>query len=408
MKLLERYATVCDLDIGNQFLLEQFYPLPNGVNKYITLQGSSGMQAKNYGFWGEVTSLINPYLSKLNISIIQLGGDKDIAIPGCTHLLGKTNFWQTNYIISRSAGHLGTDSWLQHRAGFLQKPLCALFGATSVDNHSAYNYDEKSTTFISSHRSNKNPSFQSQEQSPTINLIPPEQVAKAILKNLGILETITQQSLFFGSQYNNQMIEVIPDTFVGINDNNTSVFTVRMDIHFDENILAQLLNSGRKCAIVTNKPINPNLLNQFKSNIIAYNHEMVDGLLPSFEFVKIVKAIIPQNTWFSKEQDEKKLSNLRLKYFDICFIEKLTETTKQQALEGVRIFLNQKEFDLDGKLSKIKFKGGKFILSKSKIFISYAHLSADKSINNFTENTCDIIDNQEFWKDLNHFYLYEN
>ncbi len=407
MKLIERYATACDLEIGDQFLLEQFYSLPNGIEKYITIQGSSGMQAKNYAWWSEVVSLINSYLSKNNISIIQLGGDKDNVIAGVVPLLGKTNYWQTNYIIARSLGHIGTDSWLQHRAGFLKKPLCALFGATSIDNHSAYNYDENVTTFISSHREGKNPSFQSQESNPSINLIAPEQAAKAILKNLGIEESINVKSLFFGSQYTNQMIEVIPDVFTGLNDNNSSIFTVRMDLDFQEQNLANLLGSGRKCAIVTNRPINPNLLNQFKGNIVAYNHEIKDGFFPSFEYIRIVKSLISQSAFFSKETDNERLSKLRLQYFDICFIEKMIEPTRQQALDGARVFLNEKTFDFDTNSDKIKFKSGKFIFKTGKVYISHAHLAANISIPDLSQNNSTIIDIPEFWKDLNHFYIYE-
>ncbi len=410
MKLLPRYATVCGLDIGDQHLLEQFYPLPDNISKYITLQGSSGMAAKNYAWWGETVALIKPYLESIGISIIQLGGEKDTPVPGTINLLGKTNFHQTNYIVTRALAHMGNDSWISHRAGFLQKSLTEVFGATSVENHSPYVYDEKASTFISSHRNGKNPSFQSQEPSPSINLIPPEQVAKAVLKNLGLIDNITIKSLFFGPAYQQPVpfIEFIPTTTELPKETPLVPLHIRMDLDFQENNLAQLLNAGIKCVVITDRPINPQLLTQFKSNILAFNYEIIDSFQPSPQYIKFVKATIPSNAWFTKNIDEENLKRLRLQYFDICFVEKYSELTRQQGLEGIANFLNKKVLDLDVNLGKMKVKSNKFIVKEGKIFISQEHLNQNLSIPSYAENSGDVIDTQLFWKDLNNYYLYEN
>ncbi len=410
MKLLELYSLASGLKIGDQHLLEQFYPLPNNIDRYITLQGSSGMTAKNYALWGNVIELIKPHLDSVGISIIQIGGEKDAPIPSAVHLLGKTNFHQTNYILSRAKLHMGSDSWCQHRTGFLKIPTIVLFGATDPANHAAYSYDEAKTSFLVSHRNGRLPSFQSQEQNPSINLIPPEQVAKAVLKNLGLIDNIQVRSLFFGQLYQQPtpFIEFIPTTTELPKETPLVPLHIRMDLDFQENNLAQLLNAGIKCVVITDRPINPQLLTQFKSNILAFNYEIIDSFQPSPQYIKFVKATIPSNAWFTKNIDEENLKRLRLQYFDICFVEKYSELTRQQGLEGIANFLNKKVLDLDVNLGKMKVKSNKFIVKEGKIFISQEHLNQNLSIPSYAENSGDVIDTQLFWKDLNNYYLYEN
>jgi len=204
MKLLELYALACGLKIGDQFLLEKFYPLEN--HKYISIQAGSGMGGKNYPYYNEVIDLILPILKSNKISIVQIGGVEDLVLNNCVNLLGKTDLHQTNFIISRSLLHIGNDSFAQHRLGYVGVPIIDLFGPTTQENHSPYQYAPNSI-FLSSHRNGKNPTFASQENPQSIAMIKPEEVANAILKVLGVNFTVPRESIFFGSVYNQQVIE---------------------------------------------------------------------------------------------------------------------------------------------------------------------------------------------------------
>ena len=68
MLLAQTYANNASINLtGNEkpILPNQYFPVP--ADKYITIQNSSGMGAKNYGLWADVINLIKPYLDKINI-----------------------------------------------------------------------------------------------------------------------------------------------------------------------------------------------------------------------------------------------------------------------------------------------------------------------------------------------------
>ena len=75
MHILERYALSCGVKIDKPQIYTKFYP--NNFGKYITLQASSGMEAKNYDLYQEVVEILSPYLSELGIQVVQIGNGKD-------------------------------------------------------------------------------------------------------------------------------------------------------------------------------------------------------------------------------------------------------------------------------------------------------------------------------------------
>ena len=180
MKLIETYSRNASVETKNPPILPtQFFPLT--TEKYITIQNSSGMDAKNYNLWQNVLNLIIPFLRENNIDVIQLGQGEVQPLNNVINLVNKTNFAQSVYILRNALLHLGNDSFACHVAHNV--PVVSLYGSTSVSVHSPYHFHPKSI-FIESHRFGKSPSFQAQENPKTINLIPPELIAKNILSIL--------------------------------------------------------------------------------------------------------------------------------------------------------------------------------------------------------------------------------
>jgi ADP-heptose:LPS heptosyltransferase len=170
MKLIEAYSKTTGLEIGEPFLMEKFYPLD--CQKYITIQNGSGMpNAKNYDYWQEVILLVSHIFNANNIKIVLLGSNEDLVLEGVIDLRGKTDIQQSNYIIKRSLLHIGNDSCLAHLAGINKIPLIALYGSTTVANHSPFWTDKEKTILIESHRFGQNPSFSNQEYPKTVNLL---------------------------------------------------------------------------------------------------------------------------------------------------------------------------------------------------------------------------------------------
>lgn len=400
MKLVERYALETGLKIGSQWLKEDFFPLP--FTKYITLHASSGMQGKNYQYYPEVLTMLKPFLDREGISVVQFGGKDDGPLPGCFHIMGKYSIAQGSFLLRSSLLHIGNDSIWGHRAGHIGIPLVQPFGPTDFRNHSCYDSDPSKTIFIESHRWGRKPTFASQENPSTIALIPPEDLANAVLKLLGLNNRISEKTVLIGNLYNMAMIEWIPNCSLDPTFNAYIPMTARMDKHFDENALANMLN-GRKINIITNKVINPNLLANFKSNIITYNHELVDDCLPSY--ISIVKSIVPRSVFFTRSRDSEAVSKLRFKYFDYCTIEQALDKTRDDFLNDVKSYLNypiQKVLSSDNleqldklvNLDRLVFKTNKPVISKGKIYPSHAHEAADLPIT--PNGVCQVIDNEVY------------
>ncbi len=257
-KLIEAYSRNTGLEIKKPFLLEKFYPLE--FDKYITLQSGSGMGAKNYSYWQEVILQINPVLAANNIRIVLLGATEDQGLNGVVDLRGKTDIHQSNYIIKRSLLHIGNDSCLAHIAGANNIPLISLYGSTSIENHSPYWYNKEKTIFIESHRFGRNPSFAAQEQYKTIDLIRPEQVVNSAFKLLGIEEWSKKDTYYIGNSFQNVIVEYVPNCNFTIKGAENTPVVLRLDFHYEIKGLLQLVQQNIKFNIITNKPIDINLL----------------------------------------------------------------------------------------------------------------------------------------------------
>lgn len=405
MKLLPRYALQCGLKIGKQFLYEKFYPIGHD-GPYLTIQGGSGMPGKNYPYFNEVMDVLSIILNKYNIRVVQVGGGEDPGINHCINLQGKTDIHQTNYIISRSSLHIGNDSWIQHRCGEMGVPLVELFGTTSKANHAPYRHNPKSV-FLESHRQNKNPTFQVQENPPTISFIRPEEVINAILSVLGASGKVGLESLLFGGGYQHNVIEWVPNSLINPELFKGQAFIARLDYEYsDENQrnLATALQY-RPHAIVTNGPLDINWVMALKPNIPGINYEITDATDPNY--IRSLKRTGVKLRFFCREPDEVKLSDIRTKFLDITVIEKMTFKTKDNFFEESARFLNKTVDKDDSILQNTMFRSKKFILSQGKIYLSKAMYLRDQPTEKFELNVGAVIDCPEFWEETDHFYIFK-
>jgi hypothetical protein len=412
MKLLDLYSHATGLRIGHQWLLESFYPLP--ITRYMTLHASSGMAAKNYPYYQEVVALILNILESQRIKIVQLGGKDDVLINGCVDLRGKTDYHQSSYILRNSLCHLGNDSWLAHRAGEQNVPLITLFGPTTAANHGAYTYDAAKTVFLESHRWGRNPTFASQEQPLSIGLIPPEKVANTVLCLLGITDSgITHTTLSIGALYAHTMFDLVPNTVPAPGFYPEVPMTVRLDIHFDEQILAQVLSTGRKVNIVTKRALSVPLLHQFRAQVLTYAHEITPGVdEPPVPYTDAIRSLFPNShAFFTREQDAAKVSALRFTYFDHVNVSVQRDATKEDFVKGVLAYLHRPDtpenrLDIEGQLSQHgTIKSNRYILSANAAYLSYAHLAANQPMTSLATNSARLIDDWTTWRDAQHFLV---
>lgn len=396
MKLLERYASQTGLRIGKQYLPESFYPLP--FERYITIHASSGMQAKNYPHYNEVIGLLAPALKELGIAIVQLGGKDEPALRGAHHLQGVTSIQQSNYVLSRAILHVGNDSWLAHRAGELSVPLVAVYGSTTVANHSPYRVHPKSQ-LLESHRWGKQATFASQEMPQTIGLIAPEIVANAVLAILGAA-AVTHCSLSFGDHYYDALVETVPDVVVGPQVQIGGPLVVRMDYLFNEDVLLKNLQL-RKCAVISNREIDVAKLAALKPHLSSMR-VVIDQVSPAW--IKAVKRLGVPLGFVSDKTDEAKVRQMRLDYSEACMFDPYVRSTKDDFLKAAASYLNLEKVEPD--MATLRFKTHKVLLAGEKAYLSKAHWLAGQPSDVQTANSAPIIDSPDFWADTAHHYYY--
>lgn len=417
-KLASTYARSMglQLDPKGPNVKEAFYPHP--FTQYITLQaGSAAEAAKNYDHWDTVVALIKPVLDANRIAILSLGVKEDPIVAGTHDLRAKTTILQANYLIGRTLLHAGGDSFFAHCAGWHYRPLVAVYGTTDPGPHGPYWFDPAKTSLIVSHRWGGKPTYTAQEPVKSVNLVDPHHVANEILRLLGVSHVFPQQTRFQGLLSKAQILDCVPTP----NGVPAPAFfpelplNIRMDWDHNEQVLAEILSTGRRVNLIVNHPIDPGLLQHFKAQILSYTHELGAPAsplpLPALEYIGTIKGLFPRHAFFTREQDAGKVAELRFQYLDHALVEQVKDPSREDYIRETLIYLNREDtpaarVDICRELAQdggvLTFRTNRFILSSGAIFLSYPHLRLNQSITNLSDNTAAVIDDPLFFRDLNH------
>lgn len=313
MHLLERYATSCGVKISKPYIYENFFPLPEG--KYISFQPFSKYPSKNYDYWDEVISIINPYLLKENIKIIQIGAKQDRPVVNTYNLCGQTTVQQAAFIIKHGIMHVGADSFAAHIASGYDKKIVALYSNNNINNVKPYWSREEDVILLSPNIDRK-PQYSVDEFPKNINKIKPEIIAQSILKLLNIQTNKLPTTIFIGNDYSNKTLQIIPDNPIDPRQFNIENLIIRMDYFFNEKVL-EIYLQHKKCIIFTNKPISIDLLRRYKSNIPQVVYIIDEDNNPNFikdlKYSTINYAMI---SWL----DDSQLNKYKLDYMDLGLI----------------------------------------------------------------------------------------
>jgi hypothetical protein len=387
MHLIERYALSCGVKIDKPFILEKFFPL--SIDKYITFHPNSKYQSKCYSYWQDVLDVIRPVLKSAGIKIVQIGTKEDPNYKGCYGTHGQTSIAQSAYIISNALLHLGADSFATHVAsGYGKKVVCLYSNNYANAVRPYWNTSADSILFEPERENGEKPNFSADEYPKTINTIKPEKIAAAVLQLLGLQgPSEVFKSVFFGGAYGNSShIETVPNQVVDPKQFNTDSMIVRMDYKFDEDILLEMVKRF-PCSIVTNKPINPSIITQCRPNVKEVIYDLTEESTVDFAAFLAVHNI---PTMLCSALQGDRLNDIKLKFLDFGII-------------------NPKGIPNKEVIDKIKKDGGthyrscKTTLSDGKFYASKAAWLADKPFErgNFQE----IIDNDDFWSELNYFRI---
>lgn len=368
--LLQTYSLNSGLKIRKCKPQELFCPVPE---KYITLQTSSGMEAKNYDYWLDVVEYIKDPLAAAGYTILHIGTEGS-QLPYVENFIGKTSIPQINYVIRNSKLHLGNDSFAVHLAGVHDRPAVALYGPTSASNHGPH--FGKNHKLIESHRNGNKPSFASHEDEKTINFIKPEEVANKVFEALDMEDRITEETIFVGPQYGKHYIEIIPDTVVNPQALQGQIPTIRCDYHYNEEKLAQNLSQTR-CSVITDQETNLDLYKQLRHNIQNINFKV--SMTTDLDYIKKLRNIgVEVRLWFDDPTDR---NDILFRFLDI-----------EQPH-----FVEYKSFDVEIP-EGAKYRGFKYLLSDGKIYISKSAWIEGREISSPSDNSMEIVDKGEVFR----------
>jgi len=386
MHILETYATSSGLRIDKPYILKKYYPLD--TDNYITLHIQS-KPYKTYDHWQAVVDLILPHLEDREIDIVQVGGPNEKKIKGCKyHLQGSTTVNQVAYLIDNAVAHAGCDSFTSHMAGAFDKSSVILYPNCNLQNVEPYwgaNIENIEP------QTDEKPSYRFEEFPKTINLIPPEKVAKAICEKLDIEFDFPYESIRIGSNFHMNTVEVIADRLVDPRDFQLDNLIIRNDIFPYEQGLANQLNVC-KCSIVTATPISPSIIENYASRILTIIYYVEGDDDPKFaEYLE--KSGI--NYSLTSRLPEEELNKKKLNYMNL---EKAAII--HSPIRGKEEIEELKDIDINN----LYYMSANTILSRGKAYASKADVIIDDPIENFGEIK-KVNDHPAFWEYIDNYLM---
>jgi len=381
MHILEQYSLTSGVKIKKPYIYEKFFPIT--ADKYITFHPSS-KPSKTYDYWQEVINLVAPVLNEKGIKIIQFGQQKEKVYAGVLSLVGLTNINQTAFVLRDSMLHFGADSFPTHIASGYGKKILALYSNNYINCVKPFFGDPKDHVLLEPKRNTK-PNFSFDENPKAINKINPETIANNILNLLEIPHNNSIKTLFFGSEYNNMRLEMVPNQLVDPKQFNSNNIIVRMDLEHNEKFLNEQLQICQ-CFIMTDKAISPSALLGNKKNIGRIFYEIKeDNDIEFANFLSHNNISYQLSTYLTG----KALENIKLKYLDQEHITEMPTNLKQKT--GIEY------------TSNAFYKSNKRLISNKKIYLSECSLKNGQEAKQLAEP---VIDCPEFWKEVENFWIF--
>lgn len=381
MRLLDTYATNTGSKIDKPFIYTKYFPIP--LEGYITIQSQTPYDSRNYSYWQEVVNLIQPFLSKANMHIIQVGTKDERPLAGIINLLGQTNVNQLAYIIQNSKLHFGADSLCVHLASSFDIPIISLYSISNPNVAGPHFGNKDKHILLKGYEriGNKKPSYSQVETPKSIDTIKPEEIAQNVLKLLNIEFPKMPETVFIGQDFNVKSFEIIPDKPLDLSSIPVENPIIRLDYCFNEQVLESIL-SQRKSIIFTNKPIKKDIIEKYKQNINQLIYIIEEN--NSVNFVKLLKRNSINYVLLSFLPEEI-LNKFKIDYMDYNLIVNRKYKTKE-----------------DTKISNID----NLYYNSSRTIYS----SKGKSISRYdwlNGTGAKVVDDIDFWKEADNFYIFK-
>ena len=371
--ILQEYAKNLGAKISKPDIQQHFFPSVD--KKYIVFYNGDEAESKTYKHYEMVFGLLAPFLKDNDIKVYQIGGKAPVK---GVHRHLHCSFKNEAYLVSKSMLYLGPDSYLAQYASSQNVKTITLHGNNYASNTRPF-WGKDEDRFCLEPEWDSKPCFSQKDPHRQIDSIMPEVVCEKILRFCGGSKSkMNFKTLHIGDSYYSNVIEVVPTS---ITQGLPKSLFVRIDYGVEEEPLIYYCQN-HDVVLITDKLPQLNMLVNFKNNIkrIIYTVDKKEDLIPQEYLDYLKKWSIDFVMLTEKEED---LSYLRNHYFDTQVHVKDNDPEKIECS------------------SKAKFFSNKKIIEGDKVYTSYAHFQKKLDSDN------NVIDNVEYWKELKHFYIYE-
>jgi hypothetical protein len=378
--IITEYEKNLGVKRGKPEVNKQFFPLEH--HKYILLHNSGRIPSKKYGHYYMVLDLLREFCNSHGIKIYQIGEDSEL-ITGVDNFFGGLSFRQTAYLISKAMVFVSSDNVYSQYASSQKVPLVNLFGNvySSVTEGAwpglKFNIEPKWEV---------KPSFLINDPLQPIDSIPPETIVSCILKAMNFTQKVNFKTLHIGDYFEYPSIDVVPTDYKRLKIFEDRVLNLRLDYGCEQNALLQYCTNHKCTLVIKDLVIRPAQLHSFHQNIKKITillSNMENKIDPRyFEFLKTLG--IDYNILVTNKEI---LNDVRLEYFD----------------ENVELYIPTSKRPKD-------IPEGSYFFSLKKVIegeVCYPSKAHWKSKQIPLDKKMKIIDNSDYWEELDYFYIYE-
>jgi hypothetical protein len=386
MHILESHSLNSQL----KFKCPSIYPkmFPVSSKKYVIIDTTPCEKnpSTTYPLWDEVIMLAFPILKSQNTDIIIYGNAKTNPFNLQIIPQNAINDNQLAFLIKESIAYISANSF--------GAAVASSFGKKII-----YLEDEKqlikTNPFLSKSCDHLSIKFKNK-----ISQILPEEVANALFELIKIKIESPIKTLSCGNFYSDAFyLDIIPDYEISPSFKSNIPTHIRYDLVNPEtnkncNInLFKTLKTVQKASIVTNKPIDQEILFNCKEQIDTIIYDVTDGINTEFaktlcNFEKLVFL------FHLTEQNAEELANRKLSIIDLPF------------LVTVNKILKIPEYIEQG-WSKLFFFSNKMVLSNNKFYSTYDHYKKGLAQPPVLQKNIipleSVEDKASFWKDSGDF-----
>jgi hypothetical protein len=383
--LIEEYAKNLGVKISKPVVSKQFWPVI--PEKYIVIHLESDIDSKKYKYYDIVIDAIKPYLKKLNIQTVQIGSSRSPRLETVDEIIFDLDFKKFAYIISKSCLYVGIDGCFSHYASSIDIPIVNIFGNIYAPINKGYWSDANSINIEAPWKIK--PCFSSSDPEDTVNKIPPEQIAQAILDQLGCSAQLSLTTNFIGDFYHQKVFELIPDFFQPSAEMQNAHWFLRLDYVDDAKYVDAWCSFLKSFSFFSKQLIQPDFIHKYRGKLEKINF-IIDHSSPiSDDYLNFLRKAGVASTLLVKEESD--LPTFRNKFFDhnVQLYPKINiETLKQNKINFEASF----------------FSSSKTLISNGKKYPSFYHWQKGQNI---VDKNFKIEDNDLLLQEANHFYIYD-